>query len=80
MTQVVYKLRHIPTGLYFEPKGCTVNASVDGRVYNRKPPRQRFWGISNDLKGKFKEHYHPTALEDWEVVEFELTERVMEEK
>lgn len=80
MSQIVYKLRHKPTGLFLEPRGRRVNASVIGKVYNRKPPRQNFWGISHELRSQFKEHYHPTALEDWEVVEFELTEIAKEEK
>lgn len=80
MTQLVYKLRHKPSGLFLDPRGCTTNASVLGKVYTRKPPRQNFWGIPYELRGDFEESYHPTPLEDWEVVEFELSEVKKEEK
>lgn len=73
MSQTVYKLRHIPTGLYFEPRGCTCNASVDGKVFNRKPPRQNFWGVTHPLSKDYKESYYETPLEDWVVDEFRLT-------
>lgn len=77
--QVVYKLRHKPTGLYLEPRGCTVNASVLGKVYTRKPPRQNFWGIPYELRGCFEEDYRLTPLDEWEIVEFELKEIKKEE-
>ena len=72
--QVVYKLRHKPTGLFLDPRGCTTNGSVLGKVYTRKPPRQNFWGIPHELFARFEKNYYETPLEDWEVVEFELTE------
>jgi len=75
VSEIVYKLKHVPTGLYFDPRGCTVNASVLGRVFSgRKPPRQNFWGVDYTLKDDYDVTYKKTALSEWEVVEFELTE------
>lgn len=76
MSQIVYKLKHKPTGLFYDPKGCTNNASEIGKVFNRKPPRQNFWGVTNSIKKEmgFLVGYQETPLEEWEVVEFELIE------
>lgn len=72
--EVVYKLRHKSSGLFLDPQGCTTNVSVRGKTYNKKPPRQRFWGIPYELRGQFKENYCSTELSDWEVVEYHLSE------
>lgn len=79
MTQIVYKLLHKPTGLYLDPRGCTCNASVLGKVYTgNKPPRQSFWGVTDELRGKFEDNYHKTPLDEWEVKEFVLVEKTDE--
>lgn len=74
--QVVYKLRHKATGYYFDPQGCTTNASLLGKVFTgRKPPRQNFIGLPYELsEGKSGgECYRDTELDEWEVVPFGLT-------
>ena len=34
---VVYKLKHIPTGLYFTPSRGSGNLSKNGKIYKNKP-------------------------------------------
>lgn len=71
--QVVYKLKHIPTGLYFEPMGYKGNVSEIGKVYsNKKPPRQNFISVPNEIKDKYPINYYETEHSDWEVVEYKL--------
>lgn len=70
----VYKLRHKGTGLFLDPQGSQCNVSVEGKVYSkRKPPRQRFISLPNDIRGDYESMYE-TELDDWEVVEYRLVE------
>lgn len=70
----VYKLRHKETGLFLDPKGSCSNVSVEGKVYsNKKPPRQRFIALPNEIRGQYEARYE-TELTDWEVVEYKLVE------
>ena len=84
--QVVYKLRHKHTGLFFEPQKYHGNVSKNGKVYsNKKPPRQSFImiphgvEIENDFditqlpKYRHQDCYK-TELDDWEVISYTLTE------
>lgn len=84
--QVVYKLRHKHTGLFFEPQQYHGNVSKNGKVYsNKKPPRQSFIKIPSgvEVKGDFdvtqlpaSRHFgsYKTKLDDWEVISYTLTE------
>lgn len=84
--QVVYKLMHKPTGLFFHPQGYQGNVSEVGKVYsNKKPPRQSFIHIPHGVKPKTDydvsiltkyKHYdaYRTELDDWVVVEYNLVE------
>ena len=83
--QVVYKLMHKGTGLFYDPQKHLGNVSVIGKLYNQKPIRHLFLKIpkSVKLKDRFNsrvlsenEYYssYDTVLEDWEVVEYTLTE------
>lgn len=57
-----YRLKHIPTGLYFSPSKATGNLSVKGKVYiDRKPSldwvktiRIKIWSFKKDPSGKSK--------------------------
>ena len=84
--QVVYKLRHKPSGLFFEPQQYIGNVSKNGKVYsNKKPPRQSFIKIPNGVKiengfdisqlpkARHQDCYK-TELDDWEVISYTLTE------
>lgn len=84
--QVVYKLRHKHTGLFFEPQQYHGNVSKNGKVYsNKKPPRQSFIKIPNgvEVESDFNvtelpasRHFgsYKTKLDDWEVIRYTLTE------
>lgn len=84
--QVVYKLRHKPSGLFFEPQQYHGNVSKNGKVYsNKKPPRQSFIKIPNgvEVESDFdvtelpaSRHFgsYKTKLDDWEVISYTLTE------
>ena len=84
--QVVYKLRHKPSGLFFEPQQYHGNVSKNGKVYsNKKPPRQSFIKIPNgvEVESDFNvtelpasRHFgsYKTKLDDWEVISYTLTE------
>ncbi len=61
----VYKILHIPTGLYFTPNSSK-NLNKKGKVYHSKP------NISFTKYSSYKE-------EDWKIVTFKL-ERIDEEK
>ena len=84
--QVVYKLRHKHTGLFFEPQQYHGNVSKNGKVYsNKKPPRQSFIKIPHGVeiengfditqlpKARHQDCYK-TKLDDWEVISYTLTE------
>ena len=84
--RVVYKLRHKPSGLFFEPQQYHGNVSKNGKVYsNKKPPRQSFIKIPHGVeiengfdvtqlpKARHQDCYK-TKLDDWEVISYTLTE------
>ena len=57
-----YRLKHIPTGLYFTPSKSSGNLSVKGKIYiDRKPSldwiktiRIKIWSFRKDPTGKSK--------------------------
>lgn len=81
---IFYKLKHIPTGLFFKPSKhrSKWNLSKDGKTYNKKP--------SAKMCGVEKSYNHPITEksarvrywenfqirrctpDDWEVVEFKV--------
>ena len=74
MAQIVYKIRHKHTGLFYDPKGTYHSVSKWGKVYNRKPSRQSHITIPYEIRGEYDSQFHnaQTKLSDWEVVEFKL--------
>ena len=81
--QIVYKLLHKDTGLYYDPQKYQGNVSEMGKVYSKKPSRQSFIKVPNgvEVKNGFdvttlpkNRHYgsYNTELDDWEVVEYKL--------
>ena len=79
-TDTVYKLRHIETGLFYQPQQRGINTSKIGKVYNRKPARQSWLAISKEnalelglglLHGSYA---RKSELDEWEVVAYELGE------
>lgn len=81
--QVVYKLLHKDTGLFYDPQKYQGNVSEMGKVYSKKPSRQSFIKVPNgvEVKNGFdvttlpkNRHYgnYNTELNDWEVVEYKL--------
>ena len=79
-TDTVYKLRHIETGLFYQPQQRGCNTSKVGKVYNRKPARVGFLGISKEnadrlgLETVFRDYSRDCELDEWEVVAYELVE------
>lgn len=81
--QVVYKLLHKDTGLFYDPQKYQGNVSEMGKVYSKKPARQSFIKIPNGVevqtgfdvttlpKNLHYGHYD-TDLDDWEVIEYKL--------
>lgn len=74
MAQIVYKLRHKHTNLFWDPKGMYHSVSKWGKVYNNKPSRQTHIIIPYEIRGEYDSQFHnaQTKLDDWEVVEFKL--------
>lgn len=75
--QVVYKLRHKHTKLYYDPKGTYQTVSKLGKVYsNRKPARQSHITIPYEIRDEYDNQFHnaQTKLDDWEVISYKLTE------
>lgn len=75
--QIVYKLKHKGTGLFYHPNGSYQSVSKLGKVYsNRKPARQSHITIPYELRDEYPSHYHnaQTKLDDWIVVEYKLVE------
>jgi len=81
--QIVYKLLHKDTGLFYDPQKYKGNVSEMGKVYSKKPSRQSFIKVPNgvEVKSGFdvtnlpkNRHYghYDTNLDDWEVVEYRL--------
>jgi hypothetical protein len=85
-TDTVYKLRHIETGLFYQPhqRGC--NTSTVGKVYNSKPARVGFLSISKEnadrlgLETVFRDYSRDCELDEWEVVAYTLEEIKKENK
>lgn len=75
--QVVYKLRHKHTGLFYHPNGTYQTVSKLGKVYsNRRPARQSHITIPYDIRDEYDSQFHnaQTKLDDWEVISYTLTE------
>lgn len=75
MAQIVYKLKHKHTGLFYDPNGTYQTVSKLGKVYsNRKPSRQTHITIPYEIRNEYDSQFHnaQTKLDDWEVVEFKL--------
>lgn len=75
--QVVYKLRHKHTGLFYHPNGTYQTVSKLGKVYsNRRPARQSHITIPYDIREEYDSQFHnaQTKLDDWEVISYTLTE------
>ena len=72
LEQVVYKLKHVPSGLYYEPQGCRVNTSVLGTVYNNKPSRVSWVGFQGAYPDGYSKRYNKCSLDDWCVEKFKL--------
>lgn len=73
--QVVYKLIHKATGLFYDPHGSYQTVTEVGKVYSkRKPARQTHITIPYELRDKYDSQYHNarTKLDDWEVLEYKL--------
>ncbi len=62
----LYRLRHIPSGMFFNPMRPLGNISLGGKVYDKLPsPR---WGRTIELRFKNKAHYSPEQLLTLETV------------
>ena len=75
--QVVYKLLHKDTGLFYHPNGTYQTVSKLGKVYsNRRPARQSHITIPYDIRSEYDSQFHnaQTKLDDWEVISYTLTE------
>ena len=75
--QVVYKLKHKHTGLFYHPNGTYQTVSKLGKVYsNRRPARQSHITIPHDIRDEYNSQFHnaQTKLDDWEVISYKLTE------
>ena len=86
--QTVYKLRHIPTGLFYKPvtgrwSDNKSNLNEHGKIYSyRKPSLKDVAGrvqMSITQRKKYNIEYDnrygfTAPIEDWEIVEFELKE------
>lgn len=73
--QIVYKLVHKATGLFYDPNGSYQTVTEVGKVYSkRKPSRQTHITIPYELRDKCDSQYHnaQTKLDDWEVLEYKL--------
>ena len=44
----IYKLKHIPTGLYYIPSRGNGNLSIKGKIYSSKPKIE--WGLTLKIK------------------------------
>lgn len=85
-TGTVYKLRHIETGLFYQPQQRGINTSKIGKVYNSKPARQPWLVISKEnalelgLEVGNRRYTRKSELDEWELVAYKLVEYNKEEK
>lgn len=79
----MFKLRHIPTGLFFKPKKFRLpsNLSKDGKIYKTRPGLKyldKSILIMNPAHKGGYDPYIPKTIEmkiiplDWEVVEYSV--------
>jgi hypothetical protein len=84
MSAVFYKLRHVPTGLFFKPsKHCAkANLSKAGKTYNRPPSlasclcHREYRHPLPKRKDSYREQFEERRVvpTEWEVVKFETKE------
>ena len=90
MSDIVYKLKHVPTGMYYQPvKGRfrhdKTNLSVRGKIYSTQSfPKLKNIHInitesqSKKIEGfkqnMWKEFIIETKPEDWKVISYNLVE------
>jgi len=69
-----YKIRHIPSGLFYKPSvhGSKINVSKLGKTYQRKPNLKKY--IGHNVCWGWHE-YEKTILSDWEIVEYNNNEQ-----
>ena len=75
----VYKVRHIPTGLFFRP-GPNGNLHENGKIYSNKPNLKvilvhdsgAYTGYVRIRKTKYSVTREPVS--DFEIVEFDLSQ------
>lgn len=72
--QVVYKLKHKPTGLFYSPQGKFANLDTLGRVYNNPPARLGWYAFPNSSLGEPVRKRITCSLDTWEVIEYKLVE------
>lgn len=77
---VAFKLRHKGTGLFFKPNGASSNVSKGGKIFDSPPSRKSSIAINHTLAKELgiecNSYYvsWDTALDEWEVVAYELIE------
>lgn len=74
-----YKIKHLPTGLYFRPSRYRNNSNLSkkGKVYQQKPNLAWLkYGYyhPDDVKNSYSRprHTRPYIESEWEIVEIEL--------
>lgn len=86
-----YKIRHMPTGLFYQPvKGRfdaeKTNLSKNGKVYHKKPTLKHIsHHICHSVKDESVEYWKRRSYQikfvksEWEIIEFTVIEKVVEE-
>lgn len=75
----VYKIRHIPTGLFYKPSKhmAKSNLSKNGKIYNSKPTLKWLGDIYQHPKPRSEGYPYwesrTVILSDWEIVAYPIT-------
>lgn len=72
-TVTFWRIRHIPTGLYFKPSvyRSKTNLSERGKVYTRKPGIGILGKVYHHPVSRYKYETRAVVLSEWEVVEYQ---------
>jgi hypothetical protein len=91
MNQTFYKLRHIPTGLFFKPNTnfytTKNNLSKTGKIYSKKPSFEYVkYGVYNGEKYPTNDDHIASygrdvcisyIPDDWEIVKYTVVEEIL---
>lgn len=71
VVQTFYKIKHLPTGLFFRPySSCGDSKNKTGKVYQKKPSLSY---LGNKLRTGYRT-YEDVVLSEWKIITYKVIE------